>query len=332
VRTDRARLFTERTDEQFGERRIDEIVVEVQERELRLDAVEQEVDVAGPTEPIGLDVHFDPIVGASDITDPDVVPLSEQYTYYAGGMTLRHQLTRRTSFNSAWNYRVTDRASNHFWNQTAEASFSVGLSRDLSLRLGYAYTQAHYGTRITELHRPDIGLDFLRALSLTRRTSLSFGVGTEASVYGGTTRFNATGNATVLHEIGRSWTTAAAYQRGTYFVDTFAEPLTGDSGSVQLSGLITRRLQLQAVAAVSIGEMGYTSRDFDSYRGTITLSTALTRFMNVGVDYAYYKYEFDDTAGLEPGLSQDVNRQSIRARVSFWAPIFNQARRNNASR
>jgi len=54
--------------------------------------------------------------------------------------------------------------------------------------------------------------------------------------------------------------------------------------------------------------------------------------MNVGVDYAYYKYEFDDTAGLEPGLSQDVNRQSIRARVSFWAPIFNQARRNNASR
>ncbi len=275
---------------------------------------------------------IDPIVGASDITDPDVVPVAEQYTYYEGGVGLRHQMTRRTAFNSSWNYRVTDQQSNHFWYQEAQASFSLGLTRDLALRLGYGYTEQHHDTRVTELHRPDIGLDFLRALSLTRRTSFSFGVGTEVSVYNGTTRYNATGNATLHHEIGRSWTAAGAYQRGTYFVDTFAEPLTGDSWSFQLNGLITRRVQLLAVAAASLGQMGYSSNNFDSYRGTITLSTALTRFMNVGVDYAYYNYEFDDATGLEPGVSQDVIRQSIRARVSFFAPLFNKSRRANAAR
>ena len=274
----------------------------------------------------------EPIIGASEITDPDVVPLAEQYLFYNGGVTLSHRLSQRTTFESGWNYRATDQQSNQWWQQTADAGFSIGLNRDLSLRLGYAYTEAHYEDRLTKVHRPQIGLDFLRALSLTRRTTLAFGMGTEATVQNDTTKLNASGNATLRHEMGRSWTAAAAYQRGTYFVDTFQEPIMGDSWSLNLGGLITRRLQLQAVASGSLGRLTYTSRNFDSYRGTVTLSTALTRFMNVGVDYAYYSYEFDDPAGLEPGVSQDVIRQSIRARVSFWAPLFNKSRRANAAR
>jgi hypothetical protein len=207
------------------------------------------------------------------------------------------------------------------------------MTRDLSLRLGYRYTRADYGDRITEVHRPDVGLDFARALSLTRRTSLTFGVGTEATVYQDRTRFHAVGNVNVLHEIGRSWTAGGTYQRGTYFVATLSEPITGDSGSVQLNGLITRRLNFSATAGASTGQMGFGSgHDFDSYRGSLSLSTALNRFMNVGVDYAYYKYVFDSAVVLEPGLASDINRQSIRAHISFWAPIFNKARRPNASR
>jgi hypothetical protein len=54
--------------------------------------------------------------------------------------------------------------------------------------------------------------------------------------------------------------------------------------------------------------------------------------MNVGVDYAYYKYVFDPLIQLEPGVPRDVNRQSIRAHVSVWAPLMNKTRRLNASR
>ena len=52
--------------------------------------------------------------------------------------------------------------------------------------------------------------------------------------------------------------------------------------------------------------------------------------MNVGVDYGYYHYLFDDIVELEPGLARDINRQTIRGHVSFWAPIW--TRRANASR
>ena len=83
----------------------------------------------------------------------------------------------------------------------------------------------------------------------------------------------------------------------------------------------------------SIGQRGSSSaNDFDSYRGTVSLSTALTRWMNVGVNYAYYMYAFESGFELEPGVESDVKRQSIRAHVSFWAPLFNKARRTNASR
>ena len=277
---------------------------------------------------------IDPAVGAADIADPDVVPLAEHYVYYAGGIDLGHRISRRTTFSSYWDYRTTNREVNHYWRQTGGATVSVNMNRDVSLRLGYTYTRADYDDgRVVEVHRPEIGLDFARGLSLTRRTSANFSIGTEASVYDDTTRVNLRGNAALIHEIGRTWTTTVAYQRGTYFVDTFAEPVTGDSASAQLVGLITRRIQFSAVLAGTISQLGYNqSQGFDSYRGTVSLSTALTRYMNVGVDYAYYQYAFDDAVALEPGLSQDVTRQSIRGHVSLWAPIFNKARRTNASR
>jgi hypothetical protein len=266
-------------------------------------------------------------------TEPDFVPISSQYISYGGGADLRHQLSQRNSFSTSWDYQATDKRDTQFWRQSAGATFRVGMTRDLSLRLGYRYTQARYDDRITEVHRPDLGLDFMRALSLTRRTSLTFGVGSEATVYQDRTRINAVGNANLVHEIGRSWTAGVSYQRGTYFVETLSEPVSGDSGSVQVNGLITRRLNFSAVASGSNGQMGFgTGRQFDSYRGSLSLSTAITRFMNVGVDYAYYKYVFDPAVVLEPGLAHDVNRQSIRAHVSLWAPIFNRTRRPNAAR
>lgn len=269
--------------------------------------------------------------GTTVVTDPEFVPLSEQFVAYSGGADLRHQLTRRTSFNSSWDYIATDRLSHQFWRQSAGANYSIGMTQNLNLRLGYRYTEAHYGDRVTAIHRPDVGIDFARALSLTRRTTVNFGIGTEASTYDGRTRVNAVGNASLLHEIGRSWTTGASYQRGTYFISTLPEPVTGDSASAQLSGLVTRRIQFQGVVGASLGTMGTggggRGRKFDSYRGSLSLSSALTRFMSVGLEYAYYKYVFGSEVVLDPGLARDINRQSVRAHVSFWVPIFNRTRR-----
>jgi hypothetical protein len=207
------------------------------------------------------------------------------------------------------------------------------LSRDVSLRTSYRYTEAHYPTRTVHTHSPDVGLDFRRALSLTRRTSLSFGAGVEATQTNDQTRYRLTSHVNVTHEIGRTWFANGAYRRGTFFIDTLSEPVFGDSASAGINGLLTRRIQFSAVAFLSMGSASFTTqRQFDTYRGVVTLSTALNRFMNVGADYAYYKYIYDPLIELDPGLPRNVNRQSIRAHISFWAPLMNRTRRGDATR
>jgi hypothetical protein len=54
--------------------------------------------------------------------------------------------------------------------------------------------------------------------------------------------------------------------------------------------------------------------------------------MNVGVSYAYYNHRFDDGVQLSTGIPYGLDRQSVRASVSLWAPIFQRTRRTNASR
>ena len=97
--------------------------------------------------------------------------------------------------------------------------------------------------------------------------------------------------------------------------------------------VITRRLQFSALVTAMLGNSGYSEeRDFDSYQGSVSVSTALNRFMSVGADYAYYRYTYDEQILLDPGLPFQMNRQSIRAHVSFWAPLMNRTRRADASR
>jgi hypothetical protein len=278
----------------------------------------------------GVDPGLEPLVAP----EPDFVPIASQYVAYESGADLDAQLTRRVSFLSSYTYRLSDRSEHNFWRQSGSMGFEFGLTRDLSLRTIYRYTEGHYPSRIVRTHSPDVGLDFHHALSLTRRTSFTFGAGTEATVVNERTRYRATGHVNVTHEIGRSWLADGSYQRGTFFIDTLAEPVFGDTGRIGVGGLITRRIQFQAAASTTIGNTGFSvqQRQFDSYRGTVSLSTALNRFMNVGVDYAYYKYIFDPLVELEPGLPHNVNRQSIRAHVSLWAPLMNKTRRRDASR
>jgi hypothetical protein len=199
--------------------------------------------------------------------------------------------------------------------------------------MGYRYSEAHYTDRVVSTQSPDVGLDFNRALSLTRRTSFAFGVGAEATRSNDHTRYRATGNVNLNHEIGRTWMANASYQRGTYYIDTVDEPVFADSATAGLSGLISRRIQFQALATAMLGNAGFNvDRRFDNYRGSVTVSTALNRFMNVGMDYAYYRYVYDEQIQLDPGLPHNINRQSIRAHVSFWAPVMNRTRRGDVTR
>jgi hypothetical protein len=276
---------------------------------------------------------LEPRVDEAAVVEEDFPTSTEHFASYSAGVGFTRRVSRRQTFSATYNYRgrtasgVLDRFEGH----SAGARLTRVLGRGLGLRLGYTYSEAHYHRREGRFtdHHIDVGVDYSRALSFSRRTTLSFGTGTSAARSArAPLRYRATGMARLNHEIGRTWSAALSYSRGLQFVETWPEPVFADSASAMVGGLINRRAQLQMVARALRGS-GYSGRsgDVTSYGGAIALAVAVTRYINTGLTYNYYQHGFARGIALAPGFPHDFDGHTIRASVNVWAPLFQRARR-----
>jgi opacity protein-like surface antigen len=225
--------------------------------------------------------------------------------------------------------------------QRVAVRFTRGLSRYLSLRLGYGLTAANYDYLVTgrdyQYHNIDTGVDYSRDLSLTRRTRLAFSTGAAAIREGETTRYDVIGSASLNREIGRTWNALAAYSRNAGFIETIGVPTFYDSINASIGGLISNRISFRATAGASRGNAGYTAsavtrNGFDAVTGFAGLERALTRNLALGLNYTYYHYNFDDAVVFVTPLQPRVNRHSVNITLNAWAPIFKHGRKPNATR
>jgi hypothetical protein len=270
------------------------------------------------------------------VVDQDFTFSTVHYASYAAVSGFNHQLTPRTSFSLSSDYQISQASgATQFTSWDAGGQLLHNLTRDLNFRTGYRYVTARYAhfDRRAVSHIIDTGVDYRHALSRSRRTFVSFSTGvsadTDYSEYR-TTHFRGIGSAQLTHEIGRTWFTAAAYSRGVDYAEAWPEPIFGDTGSLVLSGLITRRLELSTgvYAMRGNGEFSPSSgSSFHTYYVNAGLSYAFTRFLSAGASYAYYNHWFDDSVLLAAGYPRHLSRQSVRAYVSLWAPLFERTRR-----
>ena len=266
--------------------------------------------------------------------DEDFPTSLEHYFAYSGGLAYGRSLTRRGTFGAAYNYRARERAgvlTDRFASHGGNAGYSHALTQNLSARLGYGYSRALYGRSEYGNHFIDAGVNYSRALSFSRRTTVSFGTGSAASRRSRTEamRFRATGMARLNHEIGRSWNASLSYNRGLSYVETWPEPVFSDSAVAGVGGFLNRRVQAQATARALRGRGFFTSEGnrMELYGGTAALTVGVTRNVGSGVTYSYYRQVFGDRATLAPGLPNDFERHSIRVFVSVWVPLYQSARR-----
>jgi hypothetical protein len=282
-------------------------------------------------------------IGASAaLPDADFASSLEHYFSYSAGAVYSRQLSRRTSLSADYSYRMRDSSSfaPQYTSHAAGGGLRFDVGRGLGLRTGYRYVEADYGgTSLQKFrnHHIDVGVDYNRALSFSRRTTLSFSTGTSAisrpEETGLNTRFRATGRAQLVHEMGRSWNASAGYARGVYLDERWLDVVTSDSVTASLAGLLTRRIQFQSGASASTGRTGSSNEGgFNSYYGNASLGYALNRHVNLGLTYAYYSHRFASGVALPSDFVNRFNRHSVRASVSVWAPLFQRTRRSNATR
>jgi hypothetical protein len=189
-------------------------------------------------------------------------------------------------------------------------------------------TNRHKGSTI------DGGIDFNRALSLTRRTSLAFGTGVSGIRVADDTRYFATGNIALTREMGRSWTASAGAARSVSFFQTFGEPVLSDTVHFGLSGLLSRRLSFNASTGWAQGSVGVVSGapEFQSTHAGAGLRWGFARMLGLSLRYSIYRYDFDGDGPLPAGIEREMKRQSVRVSLDFWAPLLTQERSANASR
>ena len=304
---------------------------------LRLtDATSLSANAAVSRRPQNIDDLLPPVADlrvGPDTNDLDLPTTFDYYRRYGGSAGLTQKLSRQLTFHADYGQHWSETPDGPgFTGRRAGAGLIAGVGRGLALRAGYQYSEGDYlhtdGRRV-ENHNIDAGIDYSRALSFSRRTTLSFSTGSSVVDHEGHRRYRATGAANLAHEIGRTWTASLAYFRGVRIVETWTSPLFSDVMTASLGGLINRRIQVASSAGGSIRQLGVDSphSGFTSYWATTNVSIALNRHLNFGVNYLYTQHRFDTDVPLPTLWPQRGERQRVSAHIGVWVPLLERTRR-----
>lgn len=287
----------------------------------------------------------DPTLGGTVVpSNLDFVVNRSSGWLYDSAVSLDRQLGRRSSLSgyyrrSASDFEANDPSAPPAFDvdfQTAGFRFTRNLNRGLALRVGYGYRTGNFVDSAFDgevgqsaaVHEIDLGVNFARQLSFSRRTTFSFSTGSTLFETNGQRNFNVVGDANLRHQFSRNWLSAIAYNRSVGFITNFSGPVLSDNVSVSLNGLLVgQRVMLSLQGGWSGGQAGYGSNDddqananFKTYTGTASLQYAFTAYLATYVQYAYFYYDFPTDALLPVG--GQFNRNSIRVGLSVSLPLL----------
>jgi hypothetical protein len=255
----------------------------------------------------------------------------------SAGITSRY--TQRSSLEFMGTIRETKfefQPQQSFSAVGGHAQWRRQMTRDLAFRVGYGREElrqhAPEGDLVFTNEVMDIGVDYSKALSLARRTSLSFGTQTSMVRDDGERHYRLNGQIRLEKRFQRTWEFLVGARRGTDFLPGFRAPVLTEQGSVTLSGYLAKRLILNAEAIAGRGEVGFhDDRRFATYTGYTKLTFALTRRFGVFGQYAYYHYENPPDAQTLFLIPRGA-REAIAIGVQTWFSIYDKEKVPSDSR
>jgi hypothetical protein len=272
--------------------------------------------------------HAVPNVSGAPAPDFDYTSVEGNTYRYGGNVGVNVGLTDRATVGLDYGYAQTRfDGSSDMEAQGVGAHVGFKLSRHAWLSTGYSLQTAKYNQleRTTDsIGNINIGVHFDKPLSVTRRTFLRFSTG--AASAGDNQHFlglQAVGSASLIHQIGRTWSIGADYSRGLGYIEGFDRPVFSDSAGAGLGGLVSRRVEFSAGARYFAGAVGMTAAapPFDSYGAWARIRTGLTRTLAAYAEYRYYHYEFSEAALRPIGMPGNFSRNSVRVGLSLWVPL-----------
>jgi opacity protein-like surface antigen len=246
-------------------------------------------------------------------------------------VAMNQAISRRSSLSLSYNLHRTTfgRSDLDQTSLVGAVSLSHRLTRYISLRTGYGLRSASYPNSATEavrVHALDLGLDYSRALSISRRTTLNFSSGSVATKLDQGMAFVMTGDATLTRMIGRTWNARLALKRDVHLLEGFAQPVLANSLSTSIGGALNRRLSVASSIGMSSGTVGIVSatakNNYWNWTAGAGLRVTVTRRSALEAQYFYYGHRFDQDVRLAPGLANQQKRQGVRVGMTWQTPVL----------
>jgi hypothetical protein len=248
--------------------------------------------------------------------------------------SVEHGLTRRDSLVVSGDYRYTDFLKNvtgrvDVKSKGARAGYARNLARDTTFTAGYHYRTGQLGfgsVAVTTDQGVDVGVQYTKRLSRTRRAQFTFSVGSstmdlpfeqDSPILPGR-HSSVTADAALNYSFARTWLVRGAYRRGAEFVVELTNPVFADSVISALIGKLTRNLRLLSTAGYSSGQSFQLSNPaLTTYTGNLQLAYQINDSISSYVEYLYYYYDIGHPAELAPGLLTGIERNGVRAGLTL---------------
>ena len=269
---------------------------------------------------------------------------------YGTTVSLTHGLSRRSRVSASGEYHVTDflretQGRRDLNVGTARGDFGTNVTRHVEIRAGYHYRTGSFAyagalasgadASSTE-HGLDLGVEYSRPVSASRRMVFAFEFGPATTTIPVTTISGTTTSAltttdervlrytsdgSVTWEFSRSWNTRIAARRSLEYIAQLAEPVFVDGVSAEVGGVLSSRLDVQGALRYSNGASASTAGalKFDTYSAETLARYGLSRSLALYVQYVYYFYDFQQKTALPGGLPPSLERNGIRVGVTVWA-------------
>ena len=100
-----------------------------------------------------------------------------------------------------------------------------------------------------------------------------------------------------------------------------SEPVFSDGARVELTGLITRRIDVSAMAgyATAASAIHPTDQNLETHTGDVRIRYALKRSFALYSEYLYYYYDLRGQTRLAPGLPSVFEQHGIRVGFMVFA-------------
>lgn len=260
--------------------------------------------------------------------DVDFAIIQSNTFRFSGTGAVNMMVTDQSTFSVRYGYaRSTfDARAIDLEVRSAGASFSHRMSRNANLRVGYSRHEGNYRSLAQQrLENFNLGVDYRRPLSRSRRTFVRFSSGSVLAEDGADfRRLYVTGSASLAHQLGRTWIANINGRRAVQHIEGFDRPIRSDAVSGSVAGLLSRRTEFTLNVGYFNGTVGLRSAAprLDSYLASARVRFAISRTLAANFEYRIFQYRFDDEAARPLGAAPSLARSGARVGLSWYVPLL----------